>query len=68
MLPSAFEKHKICSNRTKLLLIAKDTVKAFNDFKNKQQKVYEGMLFDMQQYVYFESIFKALYIEIKHKS
>ena len=37
-------------------MVFKDTLKAFDNFKNKQQ------------YVYSESVFNALYIEIKHKS
>ena len=44
----------------------KDTLKAFDDFKNKQI-VYEVMFFDRLKYVYSESGFNALYIEIKHK-
>ena len=35
----------------------KDTLKAFDNFKNKQQK-----------YVYSESVFNTLYIKIKQKS
>ena len=39
-----------------------DTPKAFDDFK-----AYEVMFFDMQKYVYSESVFNTSYIEIKHK-
>ena len=44
----------------------KDTLKAFDDFKNKQI-VYEVMFFDRLKYVYSESGFNVLYIEMKHK-
>ena len=37
-------------------------------FDDQATKVYEVMLFDMQNYVYSESVFNTLYIEIKHKS
>ena len=43
-----------------------DTLKASGDFKNKQQKCI--MFFDMLKYVYSESVFNTLYIDIKHKS
>ena len=31
-------------------------------------KMYEVMFFDMQKYVYSESVFNTIYIEIKRKS
>ena len=31
------------------------------------KRAYEVMLFDMQNYVYFESVLNTLYIEIKRK-
>ena len=37
-------------------------------FDDQATKVYEVMLFDIQNYVYSESVFNTLYIEIKHKS
>ena len=43
-----------------------DTLKAFEDFKNKQ-KVYEVMYFDMQKCVYSESWLNTLFTEIKQK-
>ena len=42
-------------------------MKAFDDFKNKQI-VYEVVFFEMQKYVFSESVSNTLYIEIKHKS
>ena len=42
--------------------VVKDTLKAFNDFKK-----YEVMFFDMYKYIYSESLFSTLYVEIKHK-
>ena len=47
-------------------LFAKGTLKAFDDFRNNsvldfRTKVYEVMLFDMQKYVYTESVFNSLY-------
>ena len=42
-----------------------DTVKAFREFK-KTNKVYEVMFFDMSKYLYLESLFSTLYIEINH--
>ena len=33
----------------------------------KTKKVYEVMFFDMWKYVYFESVFNTLDIEIKYK-
>ena len=38
----------------------KDTLKAFDDFENEQKSVW-GNLFDMQKYVYSESVFNILY-------
>ena len=40
-------------------------MKGFENFKNK--KVYKVMLFEMQKYVYSESVFNTLYTEINHK-
>ena len=34
-------------HRTPLVAASEDTLKAFNNFRNEQQKVYELMLFDM---------------------
>ena len=45
--------------------VFKDTLKIFNDFKAK--KCYEVMFFDMQKYLYSESVFNTLYNEIKQK-
>ena len=47
----------------------KDTLKAFDNFKNKQksEKVYEVMFFCVIKYVYFESVFNTIYTEIKYK-
>ena len=45
----------------------KDTLKAFDDFKKQATKVYKEMLFDMQKYIYSESLLNTLYIEIKSK-
>ena len=56
------------SNNTKFKEALKDTPEAFRDFFKKQAiQVYEVMCFDMQKYVYSESIFDTLYIEIKDK-
>ena len=44
----------------------KDTLKAFDDFKTSKN-VYEVMFFDMKKYVYSESVFNTLCIEIKQK-
>ena len=44
----------------------RDTMKVFNDFKNKE-KLYKVMFFHMSKYIYSESVFNILYIEIKHK-
>ena len=44
----------------------KDTLKAFDKFKNKQKSVW-SIFFDIWKYVYSESVFNTLYIEIKHK-
>ena len=41
-------------------------MKAFDDFKNKQ-KTYEVMFLLYVKYVYYESVFNTLYIEIEHK-
>ena len=38
-------------------------LKAFSDFKNKQN-VYKVMFLDIYKYVYYESVFNTLYIEI----
>ena len=43
-----------------------DTMKAFDDFKNKQKSVWSNV-FDMWEYVYSESVFNKLYIGIKRK-
>ena len=43
----------------------KDTMKAFDNFKNKQESVWSNV-FDILKYIYSESVFNALYIEIKH--
>ena len=48
----------------------KDTLKAFDDFKDDfktSNKVYEVMFFVAQKHVYSESVFNTLYIEIKSK-
>ena len=46
----------------------KDTfIEGLQLFSKNKQKVYEVMFFDMQKYVYSESVFNTLYIEIKHK-
>ena len=45
----------------------KDTLKAFDDFKNKQKSVYEVTFFSMRKYLYSEILFNTLYNEIKHK-
>ena len=55
-LKKAFHKNKVCY---------KDTLKAFGDFKIK---VYKVMFVDIQKYLYSESVFNTLNIEIKHKS
>ena len=47
--------------------IFEDTMKVFNNFKNKQQE-YEVIFVSIIKCVYSESVFKTLYIEIKHKS
>ena len=44
----------------------RDTVKAFEDSKNKQ-KLFELMLCDWWKYVYSESVFNTGNTEIKHK-
>ena len=44
-----------------------DMLKAFNDFKNKQQKRTKKLFFDMYKYIYSESLFDTLYNAIKHK-
>ena len=56
--------HKHC--KVFPILNFKDTLMALEDFKNKQ-KVYEVMFFDTWKYVYSESVFNTLYIEIKHQ-
>ena len=45
----------------------KNTLKAFDGFKSKQQKCKKCMFFDMEKYIYSESLLNAPYIEIKHK-
>ena len=45
----------------------KDTLKAVDDFKNKEKKIYEAMFFDMFKYIYSESVFNTPYIKIKSK-
>ena len=47
---------------SQIMNVVKDTLKAFNDFKK-----YEVMFFDMYKYIYSESLFSTLYVEIKHK-
>ena len=49
-----------------VMIVLKNTLKAFNHFKNNQ-KVYEVMFFDMEKYVYSGSVLNTLYIEIKQK-
>ena len=44
----------------------KDTLKVFEDFKNKQKSVWSKFA-DMQKYIHSESLFNTLYIEINHK-
>ena len=44
----------------------KDTLKTLDDFKNKRNFMDECFLVCIR-YVFSESIFNALYIEIKHK-
>ena len=44
--------------------LIKDTLKAFDDFKNAQQKCMKKYI---QKYIYSESLLNTLYIEIKHK-
>ena len=61
------EFHRLAEKDHVRLKWLKDTLKAFVNFRNKQQ-VYEVILFDMQKYVYSENVFNTLYIEIKHKS
>ena len=41
----------------------KDTLKAFDNSKNKHE-VYEVIFSNMQKYVYSESVFNTLYIEV----
>ena len=48
------------------IYLFKDTLKDFNDFKNKQKSEWSNV-FDMQKRVYSESVFNTLYIEIKNK-
>ena len=45
--------------------VLKDTLKAFNDLKNKHKSV--PMFFDMKKYIYSENLLNTLYSEIKHK-
>ena len=47
--------------------IFEDTMKVFNNFKNKQQE-YEVIFVSIIKCVYSESVFNTLYIEIKQKS
>ena len=61
------EFHRLAEKDHVRLKSLKDTLKAFVNFRNKQQ-VYEVMFFDMKKYVYSEIVFNTLYIEIKHKS
>ena len=61
------EFHRLAEKDHVRLKLIKDIMKAFINFRNKQQ-VYEVILFDMQKYVYSENVFNTLYIEIKHKS
>ena len=61
------EFHRLAEKDHVRLKLIKDIMKAFVNFRNKQQ-VYEVILFDMQKYVYSENVFNTLYIEIKHKS
>ena len=42
------------------ILYFKDKLKVFDDFKNKQKSVWSNV-------VWYESVFNALYVEIKHK-
>ena len=39
----------------------------FSTILKTSKKVYEVMFFDMQKYIYSESVFNTLYIETKHK-
>ena len=44
----------------------KDTLKLSTILKTSKT-VHDLMFFDMRNYIYFESIFNTLYIEIEHK-
>ena len=44
--------------------LIKDTLKAFHNFKTTK-KVNEVMLFDMEKYIYSESLVNTLYIELR---
>ena len=54
------DKYNMLTKKNLEFLFFKDTLKGFNDFKNKQRKC---MFFD----IYSESVFNTLYIEIKRK-
>ena len=48
--------------------ILKDTRKAFDNFKNKQKSVWGNVFWYVKECIFCsESVFDALYIEIKHK-
>ena len=49
------------------ILNIKDTLKAFDDFRNKQKNLYSNVFWNVKNYVYSESVLITLYIEIKHK-
>ena len=44
----------------------KDTLKAFDDFKNKQQKLWSNVFRYAKVYIFWKLI-QSLYIEIKHR-
>ena len=53
--------------RKKITKRFKDTLKAFEDFKNKQQSVWSNVFWYVKKYLYSEGICDTLYIEIKCK-
>ena len=48
-----------------LTILPKDTLKALDDFKNKLKSVWRNVFGYVKVYIYSESVFNTLYIEIK---
>ena len=49
------------------ILIVKDRVKAFHDFKNKQKRLWRNVFWHVKVGIFSKFIHHSVYIEIKHK-